>query len=465
MAAETTPLLGTQASSEAKKEEPVPGWISMTPTWAVFIGGLLISASFGVTQTPILYAFRQMVCEDYYRHNPPYTGTGDRCEDNRAIESGAIAQYAILGSCTVFFAITNLFITGWQMRTLGPKTALLLRNFFPIVRVSLQFLAIGIGGATGITIFQAGQAVSIVGGPAGYILVLNTIMAEIVEQAQRTSMFGQLQGCIMLGNAIGFLVGGIVSDQFGVDSPFRLSAICLAATWVFCALCVPSITLNQSDAAKKKTANNLRSNAFVAAFIDPIRALGPQKLRLSNGTITIHYGTTILAAGIFVGVLATAYVGQLLQQYSMSAFHFEASQNSALMALTLVVRGLFLMFIFPVIISRGRKWFDKSIPPTSAATRDAEAIIPTHPADLDPAPPLVSAVEEPVQAPAAPPTPESGEFDLFFLRYSYLVDGVLTMCAAFISEGWQFYLRKSVLLKMVNMLHFVSFSATKMNLP
>ncbi|KAH7028174.1 uncharacterized protein B0I36DRAFT_247438 [Microdochium trichocladiopsis] len=437
MAGETTPLLGTRETEpELKKKQPRLGWLSFEPTWPVMIAGLLISASFGLTQTPILYAFRQMVCEDYYSHHPPYAGSGDSC-NVPAVNSGKDAQFAILGSCTVFFAISNLVFTGWQMRNLGPKKALLVQNFFPVIRVLTQSVAISIGGATGITLFQLGQAITILGGPAGYILVLNTILSELIEQAQRTSMFGKLQGYILVGNAMGFLGGGVVSDRFGVVSPFRLGAICLSATLVFCATCVPPVSLKKDERAP--TTN--RRNAVVASFVDPLLALGPQKLRLKNGTITTHYGVTILAVGIFVGVLATGYVAQLLQQYSMDVFDFDASKNSALMALTLVVRGLFLMFIFPIIISSGRKWFDStSQQQPQAAEQDAETVIPTHPLDMDPTPQLVSTEEEPVQAPPAPPTAQSGHFDLFFLRYSYLVDAVITMCAAFISDGWQFYL-------------------------
>ncbi|KAJ1328233.1 MFS transporter PCFT/HCP family solute carrier family 46 (folate transporter) member 1 [Microdochium nivale] len=451
MAVETTPLLAglppkpattatATTTTTTTQQQPKPASLSFPPTLAVFLAGFLISASFGLTQTPIQYAFQQMVCEDYYAHHPPFAGPGDRC-DLPAISSGSSAQYAILCMCTVFFSIANLFFTGWQMRTLGAKKALLVQNFFPILRVTAQSIAITVGGAAGITLMQLGQGISIVGGPAGYILVLNTIIAEIVDQSQRTNMFGMLQGYCMLGNALGFLAGGTVSDRFGVVSPFRLGAVSLSTTLVFCTLCVPSVHVAKGNAglAKKNNKKKRKSNPFIASFIDPIRALRPQRLRLKDGRIVTHYGVTMLAVGIFVGVLATSFVGNLLQQYSMYVFRFDASRNGSLMALSLIVRGLFLMFIFPIIISKGRKWFSTTKPPV-AAPHVPQIVIPTQPLDFDPIPPPVTTSEEPVQPPPPPATAESGQFDLFFLRYSYLVDGVITMCAAFITDDWHFYL-------------------------
>ncbi|KXJ88392.1 hypothetical protein Micbo1qcDRAFT_150861 [Microdochium bolleyi] len=445
MAGETTPLLGehppkpspTATTPEPTEQQPKSAWISFPPTFAICLAGFLISASFGLTQTPIQYAFEQMVCEDYYAKHPAYVGDGDRCH-LKAISSRSSAQYAILCMCTIFFGIANLFFTGWQMRTLGAKKALLLQNFFPVLRVTAQSIAISIGGGLGIILMQLGQSISIVGGPAGYILVLNTILADIVEQSQRTNMFGMLQGYCMLGNAVGFLAGGVVSDRFGVVSPFRLGAASLAATLVFCTLCVPHVDLRKDEAGLAKKNRN-KSNAFVASFVEPIRALRPQKLRLADGRIVTHYGVPLLAVGIFVGVLATGFVGNLLQQYSMYVFYFDASRNSSLMALSLIVRGLFLMFLFPIIISWGRKWFDRTIP-SGETEPEPETVIPTEPLDFDPIPPPVATQEEPAQPPPPAPSAESGHFDLFFLRYSYLVDAAITTCAAFITDDWQFYL-------------------------
>jgi hypothetical protein len=36
-------------------------------------------------------------------------------------------------------------------------------------------------------------------------LVVNIIAGEVVEPSRRTSVFGKLQGCIMLGQGIGYL--------------------------------------------------------------------------------------------------------------------------------------------------------------------------------------------------------------------------------------------------------------------
>jgi hypothetical protein len=46
-----------------------------------------------------MFIFRQMVCDDYYQHNSPYEGTGDKCL-RPEIDGPAAQQYAILGMTT-----------------------------------------------------------------------------------------------------------------------------------------------------------------------------------------------------------------------------------------------------------------------------------------------------------------------------------------------------------------------------
>ncbi|RYP93107.1 hypothetical protein DL770_000764 [Monosporascus sp. CRB-9-2] len=435
---ESAPLLG--------KSPPSRKWSLFSLHNRILAAAFIISASFSYTQTPLLYVFRVMICEEYYRHAPPYDGEGDRCSRNE-IDSGSAAQIAIMGTVSISFSITNLFVAGWQMRKMGPKMALALQIFFPVIRVCVQAASLLVGAKGGIIMMQASQAITILGGPAGYILILNTIIAEITEPAARTSMFGVLQGVTMVGVALGYFVGGWVAENLGIIRPFQLAAVSLSFSCLYCLLCIPYIHPNTISREKRET-----KPKGATALLGPLRSMAPQRLRLRDGRVVKHCGVMFLALGIFTGVLATGYAPTLLQMYSMTVFDFNPTNNSLLMAVNGLIRGVFLMFVFPQIISLGRRWFKTSSEPV-ALQPSSESPIPTHPQDFDPIPATVADAE-----PTKPPPPvaevEGGAFDLFFLRWSLVLDGLITALAAFATRGWHIYLgsapaSKGVLTEMV----------------
>lgn len=134
----------------------------------------------------------------------------------------------------------------------------------------------------------------------------------------------------------------------------------------------------------------------------------------------------------------------LIQMYSTSAFGFGPKENGFLISFNSLIRGFFLSLAFPAIIANGRKWFaGHSNVRSEGETGDMET----------PVQPLISAEDLEVvvapefeQEPAAPPpavtTAEGSAFDLFFLKWSLVVDGVLTGLATFTRHGWQIYLCK-----------------------
>jgi hypothetical protein len=112
------------------------------------------------------------------------------------------------------------------------------------------------------------------------------------------------------------------------------------------------------------------------------------------------------------------------------------------MALNSLVRGCFLNFAFPRVISFGRKHYGKR--------RSNKAIFEEYPStpggltqtDFEPVA-AVQAEQETVislrlNKSSAPE--KSSEFDLVFLTYSLVVDGLLTGCAACTRKAWQIYL-------------------------
>ena len=110
------------------------------------------------------------------------------------------------------------------------------------------------------------------------------------------------------------------------------------------------------------------------------------------------------------------------------------------MSFNLLIRGLFLSFVFPVVISAGRKWYANSGMTTSGTTT-TEAQDTEEPATEDMEAVLAPEFEqEPVAPSKAAPTNEGSAFDLFFLKWSLVVDGILTFLATFTRHGWQIYL-------------------------
>jgi len=145
-----------------------------------------------------------MECDVYYSNHPPYDGPGDRCNRNE-IAAGTATNFAILGMTTSLCGTLNLFFAGWTVKKFGPRAALMLITLVPAVRVATQILGVLAGGQAAITIFQLTQLITVVGGPAGYNLVINIIAGELVEPVHRTAVFGMLQGAIMLGQGVGYL--------------------------------------------------------------------------------------------------------------------------------------------------------------------------------------------------------------------------------------------------------------------
>lgn len=248
-------------------------------------------------------------------------------------------------------------------------------------------------------------------------------------------------------------VGGVIGDVFGISSPFVSAVGCFAVATTYGAVFWPSPPEDTDEAAGKTTSG-------ASGFLAPIKVLMPQRYRLDNGKVAKHYGLVFLALGIFFGVVcsrhqkrssyyntdgfiqfATGYAPILIQMYATSRFNFGTTENGILMSGNSWIRGVFLMFIFPEIIDGGRRWFASS---TRAGALHAplpeeeRGLIPTHPGDMDPAPGLMNA-SEPTGAPPEEED-EDSTFDLFFLRWSLVVDGVVTSLAAWATEGWHVYL-------------------------
>lgn len=297
---ESSPLLPKDSTN---KEEAPTKW-RKSVTYRVLLAGFLVSLSFGVTQVPLIYVFDVMTCEEYYKHHPaPNDG---RC-NIPPIEGSTARAVALLSGSSTLFGVANLFVTAWLIKSWGMKRACLVSIVWPALRLLVQNVGVETGAGLGIIIIQLSQVFNIVGGPAGYMLALNSFATEIVRPAERTSTIGRLNGCCMFGTALGYLVGGLLGDWFGIIAPFRVTLALFCVSTVYAYLALPYVPLSSSIGAAKKTPNSL------GAFFQPLKMFVPRQWIARTGVARREYGVLLLGGGTFLAVLATGFIPILLQ--------------------------------------------------------------------------------------------------------------------------------------------------------
>ncbi|KAH3909966.1 hypothetical protein HBH56_154690 [Parastagonospora nodorum] len=432
-AEETTPLLprADRKEREGKTSKPI--------IYLLLLSAFLISLTFGITQVPLLYVFRVMTCDAYYETHTSDPHAIDRCA-KREIEAGASRAFALLAASTTIFGLANLLVAGWTIKRLGVKRALIIQVFWPAVRLLIQTIGVTHGGSVGIAIVQASQVITIIGGPNGYVLCLNSFVADVVGHEARTGALGRLQGCMYIGAATGFLIGGVVGDVFGILAPFHMTLALFLSCCVYIALTLPATSVPEA-----KDDSTTQRQVGIMRFFGPLRIFTPQKWILPDGRTVTQFGALTLGIGVFLGILATGYIAVLLQQFATSEFQFGTKDNGYLIFMYSSLRGAFLSLVFPRIIARGRKWLQPHDTTKQDRPREEEPLIQDHPIsanEIETSDPLEN--EEP---PNPPPSneQETFEFDLFYARFSVFADALLTGAAMFVTRGWQMYIVALVL--------------------
>jgi MFS family permease len=379
-----------------------------------------------------------MTCEAYYEEHPGTSSTisGDRCSIPE-IEAGTARAVVILGCSTGVFGVANLFITGRAIKRFGVKSALAFQVLWPAARLAVQNVGVRVGGSNGIIIVQCSQLITIIGGPVGYLLALNTYVAEVASNRERTGYLGILQGCAMFGAAVGFLLGGILADIFTINTPFEVTLGLFLASTVYVLIFLPYIAPREDEKTPAKGSTILR-RAF-----SPLKSLMPAKWVLRDGRIRNEYGPPILAVGVFLAVLATGYIPTLLQMYATNIFDFGTRRNSYLVSSHSFLRGIFLIFAFPWIIAAGRKFMDRRNE-LETSRRNADLLIETDMAN-ESGQVIQDAEEADLALTRTITGQETFEFDLIYTRFSLLADGVLTLGATFVTQSWQMYLIGAIL--------------------
>ncbi|RWA07362.1 hypothetical protein EKO27_g7746 [Xylaria grammica] len=404
------------------------------PANRILLAGFLMSFTLGITQVPIVYVFRLMECDIFYTHHPPFAGPPDERCQRREIDAGTALQFSVLGMSTSLSGVFNLFVCGYFIKLWGPRWSFVSQTSLLGLRVSTQIIGVTVGGRAGELIFQICQGIGIIGGPRGYQLVLNTAVGEAVAAKDRTSVFGRLQGSIMLGTAFGYILGGVLGDLYGIRRPFEVAFFLYVVSTLYGALFLPTKTSTEASDQK-------HSSRGLSGFFAPLKVIVPHKYRLESGNIITNYGLIFLALGIFLGVFASGYAPLLLQMYATSAFHFSTTENGYLMFGNSLVRGLFLLFLFPKIITEGRIWCNGGGQQDEGAEHhhNDDGDVPTNPEDFAAAD-GGEVPQEPVCSPDLDEEDSGTDFDLMFVRWSLVVDSLVTFFAGFSSAGWQVYL-------------------------
>lgn len=435
---ETTPLL-----SRTKSEEAGAASRDSSVQWRLMLCAFLVSLSFGITQVPMLYVFRVMTCDAYYEDpNHVRDPTAKDVCANHEIEASTARSVALLGGSTTLFGLVNLIITGWTIKRLGVKRALAIQIFWPAVRVLVQNIGVSKGSNTGILILQASQIITVAGGPNGYVLALNSFIADVVEHEGRTGALGRLQGCMLFGAAVGFLIGGLIGEAFGIIAPFRITVVLFLLSCVYVTVCLPSTPPHEENDERA----GLRSIGL-GRFFGPLRIFAPQEWTLVDGRTSKQFGALTLGLGVFLGILATGYIPTLLQMYATDEFEFGTRANGWLIFMYSSLRGFFLSFIFPRIIAAGRAWLE---PDTAAPAGPAEQEsllggprVPKSPNEIGPVDPMDNDVE--LTGPPRLEQKQTFAFDLMYARFSLLLDGAMTGLAVFVSKGYQLYIIAALL--------------------
>jgi hypothetical protein len=335
-----------------------------------------------------------------------------------------------------------------MVKAWGIKQALLISIIWSVIRTFIQTVGVMTGAGVGIIIVQCSQVMIIFGGPAGYLLTLNSYATEVVLPSERTPVLGRVTGCAMFGTARCCLAGGILENKFSDIMHFEVVFGLFFVSTLYTYLSLPYIPLSDQE---------------LGAFFEPLKMLTRRIWTLKDGR-NRQYGVLLLRIGAFLAAFATGYLTVLLQMYATDEFGFEPSDNSKLVSLNFMIRAAFLTFAFPAIVGPGRTWLDKKEGILRQSVSNIEVAeteqVDDLPIDIDRLAPTAlpegaakaTNPEEPVKRTIASQSYRAGteenetfHFDLFHARYSLILDGILTSMTTFIATGWQLYVAAAVL--------------------
>lgn len=125
---ETTPLLSATTPNTKSTSNSI-----FSPFRRLLLTTLVLSISFVLTATTLLYSFKIFACDEYYQNHPSNTYTslnrgllnggvgGDKNCNIPEIDSITARDISIMVSATTLSGILNLITTSYLIRTKGVK--------------------------------------------------------------------------------------------------------------------------------------------------------------------------------------------------------------------------------------------------------------------------------------------------------------------------------------------------------
>lgn len=91
----------------------------------------------------------------------------------------------------------------------------------------------------------------------------------------------------------------MLGNKIDITAPFIAACIFFLFSTVFARFAIPYISPDSMSGSKKP------GQRRASGFLEPLKILMPQRLRLRDGKLRKHYGVIFLCAGIFTGVVSS----------------------------------------------------------------------------------------------------------------------------------------------------------------
>jgi hypothetical protein len=92
----------------------------------------------------------------------------------------------------------------------------------------------------------------------------------------------------------------MIGDEWGIKRPFQVAFCSFLLSALYVRTTLPLITPESMSDGKKPPVKG------ITAFLAPLKVLMPQKIALSSGKVTKHYGVLFLCSGVFLGVVSAS---------------------------------------------------------------------------------------------------------------------------------------------------------------
>jgi len=331
---------------------------------------LLYCLAMGAVVVPKLNVILELICHQYHSKDslppPSGPGTGDSLQQ---------CQTSAVQSHVAGFMLCANLLSGVLCAFTSPRLGALSDRYGR--KVILAFTATGMLLGDIITIAAATFPDAIpahwillefaIGGLAGSFVatmaVAQSYAADCTPPAHRSTVFGQLHGCMYIGSAVGPLLGGLFIRYIAAGyilSIFFVAFFCHAAFIAFVLFFLPeSLTIEQQLAARvspRKTTLDVvqAENHWMSAMrlrswnvLSPLFILRPpaisQDARIIRRNLVLLSAIDTVVFGMALGSTA------LLVLYSEYTFSWSNFESSVFVSIANTSRVITLVLILPLV--------------------------------------------------------------------------------------------------------------------